>query len=299
MVSHRKSSRANLVHTPLDASILSRGAAGLGISLDRTQVCQFRRYYRALIEWNAKMNLTAVTEWEQVQRRHFLDSLSLSRVIATHNLENCRFIDIGSGAGLPGIPLKIAFPGMTGVLVDSTAKRVRFLRYVIDQLKAGHVKHNRRLNESVVASGMEPAETKAGGEGELSARHGRAEALARLPDMRERFDLVVARAVAPMPVLAELTLPFCRPGGYVAVHKTSRAIDEIADARHAIDTLGGEVIGIQSAPSRAVGTGLDKSDWDGSDSGRVLVVVAKVGSTPDRYPRRPGIPAKRPLRSGE
>ena len=291
----------------MDASILSRGAADLGISLDRTQVCQFRRYYRALIEWNAKMNLTAVTEWEQVQRRHFLDSLSLSRVIATHNLENCRFVDIGSGAGLPGIPLKIAFPGMTGVLVDSTAKRVRFLRYVIDQLKTGHVKHAPSPAQSGAncpigadwRSGMEPAETKAGGEGELSARHGRAEALARLPDMRERFDLVVARAVAPMPVLAELTLPFCRPGGYVAVHKTSRAIDEIADARHAIDTLGGEVRDIQSAPSRAVGTGLDKSDWDGSDSGRVLVVVAKVGSTPDRYPRRPGIPAKRPLEERE
>ena len=284
MVSHRKSSRANLAHTPLDAAILGRGAADIGILLDRTQVCQFRRYYRALIEWNAKMNLTAVTEWEQVQRRHFLDSLSLSRVIAAHNLERCRFIDIGSGAGLPGIPMKIAFPGMTGVLVDSTAKKVRFLRYVIDQLKAGQVKHAPSPSASrMAASGMEPAPAKAGGEGELSARHGRAEALARLPDMRERFDLVVARAVAPMPVLAELTLPFCRPGGYVAVHKTSSAADEIADARHAIDTLGGEVRDIV------------RSDWEGSDSGRVLIVVAKTGPTLEIYPRRPGIPAKRPL----
>ena len=285
MVSHRKSSRAlrqrpsRLAHTPLDAAVLSRGAADLGISLDRTQVCQFRRYYRVLLEWNAKMNLTAVTEWEQAQRRHFLDSLSISRVIARHNLESCRFIDIGSGAGLPGIPMKIAFPGMTGVLVDSTAKKVRFLKYVIDQLKVGHVKYA----PSPSASGMEPAPANARDEGELSARHGRAEALAHLPDMRERFDLVVARAVAPMPVLAELTLPFCRPGGYVAVHKTASAADEIAGARRAVATLGGEVRDII------------ESDWDGSDSGRSLVVVAKTGPTPESYPRRPGIPAKRPL----
>ena len=250
-----RSLRTKLAHTALDASILCRGAADLGLSLDRTQVCQFRRFYRALLEWNAKMNLTAVTEWEQVQRRHFLDSLSLSGTITAHGLERARFIDIGSGAGLPGVPMKIAFPGMTGVLLDSTAKRVRFLRSVIDTLPL---------------TGME-------------ARHGRAEELARLPDLREQFDLVVARAVAPMPVLAELTLPFCRPGGHVVVHKTSSAAEEIEEARYAIDTLGGEV------------SGITRVDIDGSDSGRLLLAVAKIAPTPDGYPRRAGIPAKRPL----
>ena len=201
------------------------------------------------------MNLTTVTEWDQVQQRHFLDSLSLSEVIAVHNLESCRFVDIGSGAGLPGIPIKIAFPGTTGTLVDSTAKKVRFLRSVIESLPLPDVE----------------------------ALHGRAEELALLPDLREKFDLVVARAVAPMSVLAELTLPFCRPGGHVVVHKTASAAGEINEARYAIDTLGGEVRDTIS------------TDTDGSDAGRLLLVVAKTGPTPDGYPRRPGIPAKRPL----
>ena len=190
------------------------------------------------------MNLTTVTEWEQVQQRHFLDSLSLSEVIAANNLESCRFVDIGSGAGLPGIPIKIAFPGTTGTLVDSTAKKVRFLRSVI---------------ETMPLPGVE-------------AHHGRAEELAHLPDLREQFDLVVARAVAPMAVLAELTLPFCRPGGHVAVHKTASAAGEIDDARHAIDTLGGEV----REEVREIGGG----ERDGSDSERLLLVVAKTGPTP-------------------
>lgn len=201
------------------------------------------------------MNLTAVTEWEQVQQRHFLDSLSLAPLIKAQNLEDCRFIDVGSGAGLPGIPLKIAFPDMTGVLLDATAKRVRFLKSMIDTLPL-------------------PG---------LEARHGRAEDHARLPVLREQFDLVVARAIAPMPVLAELTLPFCRTGGHVAVHKTSNAADEIEEARYAIDTLGGEV------------RQMIRSGQDGSDSGRLLLVIAKTGPTPDGYPRRSGIPAKRPL----
>ncbi len=201
------------------------------------------------------MNLTTVTEWDQVQQRHFLDSLSLSEVIAAHNLESCRFVDIGSGAGLPGIPIKIAFPRTTGTLVDSTAKKVRFLRSVIESLPLPDVE----------------------------ALHGRAEELAHLPDLREKFDLVVARAVAPMAVLAELTLPFCRPGGHVVVHKTSSAGGEIDDAQYAIDTLGGEVREIIGG------------EQDSSDSERLLLVIAKTGPTPASYPRRPGIPAKRPL----
>ena len=249
--------QTNLVHTPLDAEILRRGAADLNIPLDRTQVCQFHRYYRALVEWNAKINLTTVTEWEQVQRRHFLDSLSLAPLIKAQNLEECRFIDVGSGAGLPGVPVKVAFPGMTGTLLDATSKKVRFLEHVVDTLPL---------------TGLE-------------ARHGRAEELAHLPELREQFDLVVSRAVAPMPALAELTLPFCRPGGYVAVHKTSTAAEEIEEAGHAIDTLGGEVIDRLE---------INQND---PDSGQLLLVIAKTGTTPEAYPRRPGIPSKRPLSS--
>ena len=239
----------------LDAGTLSRGADGLGLALERSQVCMFQRYYQTLLEWNSRMNLTTVTGWEQVQRRHFLDSLSLATVIRSYKLEECRFIDVGSGAGLPSIPMKIAFPGMTGTLLDATGKKVQFLSHVVDTL---------------ALTGLE-------------ARHGRAEEFARLPGLREQFDLVVSRAVAPMSVLAELTLPFCRPGGYVAVHKTSTAADEIEGARHAIDTLGGEV------------RDTVKIDPDGSDSGRLLLVIAKTGPTPEAYPRRSGIPSKRPL----
>ena len=255
MVSDRKPLKTRPAVTTLDAETLRRGAAEFGISLGSAQIDKFQRYYRTLLEWNAKMNLTSVTEWEQVQRRHFVDSLSLSRVVKANYMEDCRFIDVGSGAGLPGIPLKIAFPDMTGILMDATAKKVQFLKSMIDTL---------RLN------GVE-------------AHHGRSEELARQPELREKFDLVVARAVAPMPVLAELTLPFCRPGGHAAVHKTSSAAGEIEDARYAINVLSGEISDI-----------ID-TDLDGSDSRRLLVVIEKTGPTPDAYPRRPGIPAKRPL----
>ena len=227
----------------------------MGVTLEHSQVRMFQRYYHALLEWNTRMNLTAVTGWEQVQQRHFLDSLSLSAVIETYKLEECRFIDVGSGAGLPGIPVKIAFPGMTGTLLDATSKKVQFLSHIVDTLPL---------------TGLE-------------ARHGRAEEIARLPDLREQFDLVVSRAVAPTPALVELTLPFCRPGGYVAVHKTSNATDEIEEAGYAIDTLGGEV------------RDTIKVDLNDSDSERLLLVIAKVGPTPEGYPRRSGMPSKRPL----
>lgn len=255
MVSDLNSLKSDPSVEHLDAETLCRGAASLGLTLDDTRVDMFRRYYHALLEWNSRMNLTAVTGWEQVQRRHFLDSLSLSCVVETCHLEEGRFIDVGSGAGLPGIPMRIAFPRMNGVLLDATSKKVRFLSHMI---------------ESLPLTGLE-------------ARHGRAEELAHLPDFREQFDLVVSRAVAPMPVLAELTLPFCRPGGHVVVHKTESAVVEIDEARYAIDTLGGEVRDTIS---------IDSGD---SDSGRLLFVVAKVGPTPAGFPRRSGMPSKRPL----
>ena len=255
MVSDPNSLKADLSIKRLDAGTLCRGAASMGLTLDDTHVGMFRRYYHALLEWNSRMNLTAVTGWEQVQRRHFLDSLTVSSFVNAHQLQDCRFVDVGSGAGLPGIPMKIAFPRMNGVLLDATSKKVHFLSHLI---------------ESLPLTGLE-------------ARHGRAEELARLPDFREQFDLVVSRAVAPMPVLAELTLPLCRPGGHIVVHKTESAAVEMEEARHAIDTLGGEVRNTISI------------DMDDSDSGRLLLVVAKVGPTPSAFPRRSGIPSKRPL----
>ena len=239
----------------LDTSTLEKGAAKLGLRLSVARLEGFRRYYRWLIRWNDRMNLTTVTEWEAVQTRHFLDSLSVVEAVPAAMLESIRFADIGTGAGLPGIPLKIAFNGARGTLVDATAKKVEALRCLLDDL---------------APDGIE-------------AVHGRAETLGHDEGLRESFDLVTARAVAPMPVLAELTLPFCRVGGIVVVHKTDRAESEILSAEYAIAVMGGEV-------SRAV-----RATWEGPDSGRNLIVIEKANPTPAKYPRRPGMPAKRPL----
>ena len=239
----------------LDTSTLEQGAARLGLRLSVAQLEGFRRYYRWLIRWNDRINLTTVTEWEAVQTRHFLDSLSVIEAVPAATLESGRFVDIGTGAGLPGIPLKLAFAGARGTLVDATAKKVDPLNRLVDDL------------------GLDGIE----------AIHGRAETLGHSDELREGFDLVVARAVAPMPVLAELTLPFCRVGGTVVVHKTDRAEAEILSAEYAIAVLGGEV-------SHTV-----EATWEGPDSGRKLIVVEKVRETPANYPRRPGMPSKRPL----
>ena len=239
----------------LDTQTLERDSADLGISLDSTQLDKFRRYYRELVLWNSTMNLTTITSWEDVQKTHFLDSMSLAGALPLETRTARSFIDIGAGAGFPGIPMKIAFPGMTGLLVDSTARKVEFLK-------------------SLVASLDLP---------DIEARHARAETLAHCAGVREQFDLVFARAVAAMPTLAELTLPFCRVGGVAALHKTRSANDEIASSHRAIEIMGGAIRDIIGA---------------GGDS-KVLVVIDKVRDTPANYPRRPGIPAKRPLLSAD
>lgn len=258
----------------LDARTLMNGAARLGVCLSAEQARLFRRYYMSMVEWNARVNLTTVTEWEQAQRRHFLDSLSVRGALTARVFdgiwERGRFVDVGSGAGLPGIPLKIAFPGMTGALVEATERKARFLREMVSALSL---------------DGLEVA-------------RGRAEDLARLPEMRERFDVALARAVAPMPALAELTLPFCRVGGRVIVHKTLDAAEEIESARRAIEELGGEIRGSIGPLSEHSGGHPGESGPagpNGSESRRTLLVIEKVAPTPTRYPRRAGIPAKRPL----
>ena len=196
-----------------------------------------------------------MTEWEAVQTRHFLDSLSLLEAVPADTLESGRFVDIGTGAGLPGIPLKIVFAGMSATLVDATAKKVELLKNLVDELRIDRI----------------------------DVLHGRAETLGHSDGLREGFDLVIARAVAPMPVLAELTLPFCRVGGMAVVHKTDGAVEEIASAVYAIEMMGGEI-------TRTIGT-----TWEGPDSGRNLIVIEKLNPTPANYPRRPGMPSKRPL----
>jgi len=226
----------------------------MGMSLSLVQLEQFSRYYRAVVGWNARVNLTSVTQWGEVQTTHFLDSLTVCLGMPSGGLGSGRLVDVGSGAGLPGVPLKIAFPSLDTTLIESTGKKTAFLRHLREIL---HV--------------------------DLDVRTGRAETLAHDPELRERFDFVASRAVGSMSVLAELCLPFCRLGGTVIAQKKGDVKEEVESAEGAIDALGGRL----------------KEVMDVSVSGlrdsRSLVLLEKVSPTPASYPRRPGVPAKRPL----
>jgi 16S rRNA (guanine527-N7)-methyltransferase len=239
---------------------LQAGATQLGLPLTARQLTAFQTYYEDLVAWNERFNLTAITEYEQAQVRHFLDSLSclvaIRQSLHADAARPLRGIDIGSGAGFPGIPIKIYCPQMRVVLVEATAKKVGFLQHVIAHLALQ----------------------------EIEAIHRRAEDLAQEPPHREQYDLVFARAVAEMAVLAEYTLPFCRMGGLVIAQKGARALEEARAAEHAITLLGGQVQRV--IPLELMGLA----------EPRHLVVIAKTARTPSKYPRRPGMPAKRPLR---
>ena len=235
--------------------VLIEGAARLGIDLDSEQVERFRSYYDELTVWNATVNLTAVSGWEDVQTRHFLDSLAASKALPATVLDGSDgLLDVGSGAGFPGLPLKIAYPRIDLALLEATAKKTAFLVHVVKTL------------------GLEGVEVVTG----------RAEEEARRPEMRERFGAVVSRAVARLDVLAELCLPFCVVGGVMVAQKGPKVEEELRQARNAIDTLGGRAKdrGMLVTPPVGIGT---------------LVVIEKQRQTPTHYPRRPGIPSKRPL----
>ena len=237
---------------------LAEGARALGLQLTPEQQAAFQLYYEELIAWNQKFNLTAVTEYEQVQIRHFLDSLScLLAEEARQALERpgARVIDVGSGAGFPGIPLKLVCPGVRLTLLEATGKKVTFLDNIIARLSLSAV----------------------------TAVKARAEELAHEPDHREKYDLALARAVADLPVVVEYTLPFCRISGWVVAQKGEAGAAEVRTAERAISLLGGELCHV--LPVELPGLPKDRS----------LVVIEKVSSTPPTYPRRPGIPSKRPL----
>lgn len=235
---------------------LIRGAAELGISLSDHHLAAFATCHEALVTWNERFNLTAITDWEGVLIRHFLDSLSCLKAIHRRELSaGARVIDVGSGAGYPGIPLKIVCPGMRLTLLEATQKKVTFLEHLIGEL----------------------------GLTDVWAVHARAEELGQDPAYREQYDWALARAVAKMPTLVEYLLPLVRVGGATLSQKGQDAPAEVQEAGHAISALGGEVRQLVPVELR----GLAET--------RYLVVVDKVASTPERYPRRPGMPDKRPL----
>ena len=235
---------------------LNSGATKLGLQLNLGQLEQFQVYYEALVDWNKRMNLTAITDYEEVQINHFLDALTvtLGWQPPTNDADS-ELIDVGTGAGVPGIPLKILFPDIRLVLLEATAKKAAFLHHLKEKLGLDNV-------EILV---------------------GRAEEVAHLNQYRERFDIVLSRAVASLPTLVELTLPFCNIGGSLIAHKKGEIDQEINEASKAIAALGGKLREVKRVELEEF---VDR---------RCLVVIDKVSATPEKYPRRPGIPAKRPL----
>ena len=236
-----------------DTQILNEGCRQLGISLTEEQTEQFMLYYEKLIEVNQVMNLTAITEFEDVMRKHFLDSLTLVKAADIKNVK--RVLDLGTGAGFPGIPLKIAFPDTEFVLLDSLNKRVKFLHDIIELC---------RLKK-------------------IQAVHGRAEELAGKKEYRESFDLCVSRAVANLSSLSEYCLPYVEKGGLFVSYKSGNIQEELEAAGYAIQILGGRI------------KDTVKFKLPGSDMDRSLVVIEKIRETPARYPRRAGIPSREPL----
>ncbi len=235
---------------------LLHGARQLGIVLTPDQVRQFQLYYEELVEWNRRVNLTAITDYEEVQTRHFLDSLTVITVLNNQPRAEGDFslIDVGTGGGIPGIPLKIVLKQARAVLLDSVAKKTAFVQH------------------AVTALGLDRTEVVTG----------RAEALAHQPGYRQTFHLAVCRAVSKLAAIAELTLPFLQEGGLAIIYKKGDIQQELTQAGRAIETLGGRTKEVR------------RIDLEGLE-GHCLVVLEKAAPTPPRFPRRAGMPEKRPI----
>lgn len=225
----------------------------LGIDLTEKQIQQFISYYEKLVEWNEMMNLTAITEYDEVMKKHFIDSMTLIKAFDVN--QSASVIDVGTGAGFPGLVLKIAFPNLKITLLDSLNKRIQFLNEVIGNL------------------GLDGVETI----------HGRAEDFAKPGKLREKYDLCVSRAVANLSTLSEYCLPFVKEKGLFISYKSEKVQDEMVKADKAISILGGKI-------EKQVEFTLPDSDIY-----RNLFIIRKVKKTPAKYPRKAGLPSKEPL----
>lgn len=236
-----------------DTSVLTEGCKELGIELSEQQIQAFMTYFEYLTEKNQVMNLTNITEFTDVMKKHFVDSVSLVKAVDVNGPK--RLLDVGTGAGFPGLPLKIVFPELQVTLLDSLNKRIRFLNELIEKLNL---------------TGIE-------------AIHGRAEDIARDKKHREQYDLVVSRAVANLSSLSEYCIPFVKKNGYFVSYKSMDVDTEIKDAKKALFVLGGQMEKKESflLPD--------------SDIGRTLLAIKKVKTTPGTYPRKAGLPSKNPL----
>ncbi len=238
-----------------DLAGFKKMAAGLGLELGDDQYTRFLQYYELLVRWNEVMNLTAITEYDEVVTKHFIDSLSIVKALDPAELSGKTLIDVGTGAGFPGIPLKIAFPELKVTLLDSLNKRVGFLNSVIEEL------------------GLKGIE----------AKHGRAEDFAKKGQLRESFDLCVSRAVANLSTLSEYCLPYVKVSGCFIAYKSEKTSEEVVAAGNAIDKLGGKLVKCE------------EFRLPDSDLYRTMVVIAKEKATPGKYPRKAGTPSREPL----
>lgn len=230
------------------------GLEQLKITYSEEQIEQFLIFYEMLVEKNKVMNLTAITEFDDVVEKHFLDSLSLCHYIDLN--QSMYVLDLGTGAGFPGIPLKIMFPKLKLVLMDSLNKRVIFLQEVIEKLNLS----------------------------DISAVHGRAEEMARNQKYREQFDLCVSRAVANLSSLSEYCIPFVKPGGKFMAYKSGEIEEEVKQAEKSVSVLGGKI------------EKLEKFTLVGTEVSRSFVRIEKKKRTPKIYPRKAGTPSKNPIR---
>lgn len=236
-----------------DLTILEEGCKELGITLDENQKKQFTDFYEYLVEKNKVMNLTGITEFQEVLIKHFLDSLACVKAVDMSRIK--RIMDIGTGAGFPGVPLKIAFPHLEACLLDSLKKRVNFLEETFQMLKLENI----------------------------TAIHGRAEEYAKNKQYRETYDLCVSRAVSNLATLSEYCLPYVKTGGYFISYKSGTVREEVEQAQKAVKILGGKIQDVVYF------------QLPDSEIQRSLVVIEKIKATPGRYPRKAGTPLKEPL----
>ncbi|MFP3155613.1 16S rRNA (guanine(527)-N(7))-methyltransferase RsmG [Lachnospiraceae bacterium ZAX-1] len=237
-----------------DLTKLENGLNEIKIKLSDNQINKLLKYYDLLIEQNKVMNLTTITEFEEVVEKHFLDSLSIFKVVDLNNPFS--IIDIGTGAGFPGIPLKIAFPNLTILLADSVNKKIKFLDHVIMELNLDNI----------------------------DTIHARAEEMAKKKEFREKFDICVSRAVANLSSLSEYCLPFVKYGGMFISYKSGEIEEELSQAKSAVFLLGGKLKVVE------------KFKLAGTEISRSLVIINKDKKTPREYPRKAGIPLKNPIR---